>query len=41
MKVGFIGAGNMAGAIIAGMCADGFAGEDIRRAMRRREEEEQ
>ena len=29
MKVGFIGAGNMAGAIIAGMCADGFAGEDI------------
>lgn len=29
MKVGFIGAGNMAGAIIRGMAANGFRGEDM------------
>lgn len=29
MKIGFIGAGNMAGAIIRGMCRSGFAAHDI------------
>ena len=29
MKIGFIGAGNMAGAIIRGMAAGGFRGGDI------------
>ena len=29
MKIGFIGAGNMAGAIIRGMVGGGFRGSDI------------
>ena len=29
MKVGFIGAGNMAGAILRGMTAGGFSGNDL------------
>ena len=29
MKIGFIGAGNMAGAIIRGMVSGGFRGSDI------------
>ena len=29
MKIGFIGAGNMAGAILRGMTAGGFSGNDL------------